>query len=102
MVETTPAVSPKEGVESQELPHDVTDSSSRPSAEMKSEPAGEETRVYLTGIKLFMVITGVTLVCFLVLLDISIIVTVSLCSRLHRASLTFVGYSSDYHPFSLA
>jgi hypothetical protein len=79
MVEATESVPQKEGVDSVIQPQDVTDSSSRPSAEMKPEPAGEEERVYLTGIKLFMVLTGVTLVCFLVLLDISIIVTVSLC-----------------------
>lgn len=81
MVDATQLASGKEGIDSQELPRDVTDSSSRPSAEMKPEPTADEERVYLTGIKLFMVVTGVTLVCFLVLLDISIIVTVRLFLR---------------------
>lgn len=81
MMEATEPVSTTEVMDSQVFPQDVTDSSLRPSADMKPEPAGEEERVYLTGIKLFMVVTGVTLVCFLVLLDISIIVTVSSFSQ---------------------
>lgn len=74
----------KDIMDSQTLPQDVADSLSRPSAEIEShseevkpEPAKDEERQYLTGIKLYMVVTGVTLVCFLVLLDIAIIVTVS-------------------------
>ncbi len=41
-------------------------------------PAGapENTHEYITGVKLFLVMAGVTLVCFLMLLDTSIITTV--------------------------
>lgn len=89
-VEATESASTKEGIDSQVLPQDVTDSSSRPSAEMKPELAGDEERVYLTGIKLFMVVSGVTLVCFLVLLDISIIVTVRSFLQPYPTFLTFL------------
>lgn len=41
------------------------------------ESTKNEEREYITGLKLGMVVVGVTLVCFLVLLDTSIIVTVS-------------------------
>lgn len=41
------------------------------------EPIKGDERVYLTGSKLVIVIGGVVLVCFLVLLDTSIISTVS-------------------------
>jgi multidrug efflux pump subunit AcrB len=41
------------------------------------ESIKSEEREYISGLKLGMVLVGVTLVCFLVLLDTSIIVTVS-------------------------
>lgn len=41
------------------------------------EAVKDDEREYITGYKLGMVVVGVTLVCFLVLLDTSIIVTVS-------------------------
>jgi len=42
-----------------------------------SLPAESSEREYLTGLKLLFVLSGVTLVCFLVMLDTSIISTVS-------------------------
>jgi hypothetical protein len=43
----------------------------------KTQPVKDGEREYITGFKLFMVIASVTLVCFLMMLDTSIIVTVS-------------------------
>jgi MFS family permease len=44
--------------------------------EVKPAAAAEDKHEYITGIKLFLVIAGVTLACFLMLLDTSIITTV--------------------------
>jgi hypothetical protein len=76
----------KQAMSSEVLPKEIhSEASSRTAAvdpdgdlEVKQESPKEEERRYLTGIKLFMVISAVTLVCFLVLLDTSIIVTVGL------------------------
>lgn len=48
-------------------------------ADEVAKPAGaaEEEYEYITGVKLILVMTGVTLVCFIMLLDTSIITTVS-------------------------
>lgn len=61
----------------------ISDSSSTGSVADEAPRIAQETikneeREYITGYKLGMVVVGVTLVCFLVLLDTSIIVTVSL------------------------
>lgn len=76
----------KREISSEVLPKEIDSSSSSHTAaddpdgnpEVVGESPKDEERKYLTGIKLFMVISAVTLVCFLVLLDTSIIVTVSL------------------------
>lgn len=76
---------PKREMSSEVLPKEIDSGSSSHTAaddpdgnlEVVESPKDEE-RKYLTGIKLFMVVSAVTLVCFLVLLDTSIIVTVSL------------------------
>lgn len=46
-------------------------------SQVAPEAVKDDEREYITGYKLGMVVVGVTLVCFLVLLDTSIIVTVS-------------------------
>jgi hypothetical protein len=44
----------------------------------KTDVVAEEEQEYITGIKLYLVVSAVTLVAFLMLLDMSIIATVSL------------------------
>jgi multidrug efflux pump subunit AcrB len=60
------------------------------------ESVKNKEREYITGFKLGMVVVGVTLVAFLVLLDTSIIVTVS-CPKSWLSSLP--GSSDDSRPF---
>jgi hypothetical protein len=50
-----------------------------PEGELKPAHATDDDHEYITGIKLVLVMAGVTLVCFLMLLDTSIITTV--CTR---------------------
>lgn len=74
-------------------------SSSRLSAdetpEIVQESGKDDEQKYLTGLNLFLVTSAVTLVCFLVLLDTSIIVTVCFCPsayNLEIANTSDVGY----------
>ncbi len=53
-------------------------------AEVTAAGAPEDDHEYITGIKLFLVMAGVTLVCFLMLLDTSIITTVCPYSQMTR------------------
>ncbi|KAJ5084609.1 hypothetical protein NUU61_009188 [Penicillium alfredii] len=72
-------------------------------AEVQSEAVKDKEREYITGTKLAMVIVAVTLVCFLVLLDTSIIVTAipSITTQFH--SLQDLGwYGSSYQIASAA
>lgn len=64
---------------SKELRSDTssTGEASEEATKIAQETIKNEEREYITGFKLVMVVVGVTLVCFLVLLDTSIIVTVS-------------------------
>ncbi|KAJ5625559.1 hypothetical protein N7510_001868 [Penicillium lagena] len=63
----------------------------------KTEPAKDGEREYIAGFKLFMVIAAVTLVCFLVMLDTSIIVTAIPKITTHFHSLEDIGwYGSAY------
>lgn len=68
------------------------------------ESTKNEEREYITGFKLGMVVVGVTLVAFLVLLDTSIIVTVSCRERWLSPPgvLTVLGHSPDNDSISFA
>lgn len=87
-VQTSDTIDLKQEVSSQVLPKEIhSDSSSRAAAddldgklEVVQESPKDGERKYISGVKLAMVTTAVTLVCFLVLLDTSIIVTVG-CLR---------------------
>jgi hypothetical protein len=88
----TPRASTSVDEEKQVVDHEVRNSNTavdgvQPNTEMSSDPgksaegmvkptAAEEDHEYITGIKLFLVMVGVTLACFLMLLDTSIITTV--------------------------
>ena len=88
---------------SKELRSDTssTGEASVEATKIAQESVKSEEREYITGFKLGMVVVGVTLVCFLVLLDISIIVTVSCpTSRLAFQTLILLGHSRDHHRFS--
>jgi multidrug efflux pump subunit AcrB len=66
------------------------------------ESVKNEEREYITGFKLGMVVVGVTLVAFLVLLDTSIIVTVS-CPKTELSTLlTLPGHSQDNDSISFS
>jgi len=72
---------------------EVDSDCSRPSTDEKQavvqlSSKGEKERTYLTGLKLFLVCAAVTLVCFLVLLDTAIIVTVCFCCDANNLNLT--------------
>lgn len=87
-----------------------SDSSSRLSTDEKQAAVqlsseGEEERKYLTGLKLFLVCAAVTLVCFLVLLDTAIIVTVCFYCGANNSDLTYpflscLGHSSNHDQIS--
>ncbi|KAJ5678899.1 hypothetical protein N7462_007143 [Penicillium macrosclerotiorum] len=67
------------------------------SMEKVTEATNDEERKYLTGLKLVMVVVAVTLVCFLVLLDTSIIATALPVITTHFHSLEDLGwYGSSY------
>lgn len=77
-------MSPKdEQSKAQEASKELGSDSSSTTTAVEEVPQGgpeavkDDEREYITGYKLGMVVAGVTLVCFLVLLDTSIIVTVS-------------------------
>jgi hypothetical protein len=57
---------------------------------------------YVTGVKLWLATAAVTLVCFLMMLDMSIIVTVSLHNPSHALDLLIhmTGYPSNHHRLS--
>jgi hypothetical protein len=59
---------------------------------------------YITGVKLWLATAAVTLVCFLMMLDMSIIVTVSLHNPLRALDLlmNMTGYPSNHHRLSFA
>ena len=46
-------------------------------AEKQASPAAPDESNWVTGVKLWIIMTGVTLVCFLMMLDMSILSTVS-------------------------
>lgn len=83
-----------EGVE----PSLGTSSDPEKGAEGKVAPQGEseEEYEYITGIKLFLVMAGVTLACFLMLLDTSIITTVCFCDSVIQRLL--FAYHLQGHP----
>lgn len=60
---------------SNELKPDSFSRSSTDEVPKIADASGQEEQKYLTGVKLFLVASAVTLVCFLVLLDTAIIVT---------------------------
>jgi hypothetical protein len=67
--------------------------------EVKPAVAAEDDHEYIQGIKLFLVITGVTLACFLMLLDASIITTVCPCPVMIKCLLFtdhLQGHPSNY------
>ncbi|KAJ5219112.1 uncharacterized protein N7498_001211 [Penicillium cinerascens] len=87
---------PSKEIDSGSSSHTVADDPDG-NLEVVTESPKDEERKYLTGIKLFMVISGVTLVFFLVLLDISIIVTAIPVITTHFHSLEDLGwYGSSY------
>lgn len=63
------------------------------------EDAAETTHEYITGIKLWLVIASITLICFLVMLDMSIVVTVSFDNSLKALDLliNMTGCPSNHH-----
>lgn len=69
-----------------------------------AEATTETEYEYVTGVKLWLATAAVTLVCFLMMLDMSIIVTVSLRHTMHNFGFTdqHKGHSSHYHRFSFA
>jgi hypothetical protein len=64
---------------------------------MAVEPSATEYE-YITGIRLWLVVASVTLVCFLILLDMSIIVTVSPDASISVSNLliNMTGYPSNH------
>lgn len=77
--------------------------------EKKDEPSAlvvPPTPKYLSGYRLFLVMTCVTLVCWLMFLDSSIIVTVSQSCRETLSEIfgadTVIGHSSDYRRIPLS
>ncbi|KAJ5444181.1 uncharacterized protein N7458_008053 [Penicillium daleae] len=84
---------------SKELRSDTssTGEGSEEATKIAQETIKNEEREYITGFKLGMVVVGVTLVCFLVLLDTSIIVTAIPVITTHFHSLEDLGwYGSSY------
>lgn len=67
--------------------HTAADDPDRKFEVVQQSPKNDD-RKYLNGIKLTMVVTAVTLVCFLVLLDTSIIVTVGFLRLMPHTLLT--------------
>jgi hypothetical protein len=65
---------------------------------VSDNPAPEE---WISGIPLFMVISGVTLVVFLMLLDTSIVATVRLPAGFYTPRLIIPGCPKNYQPLSL-
>jgi hypothetical protein len=84
--EMTSQVSPAEN-HSDSSSHTAADDPDRKLEVVQQSPKNDD-RKYLTGIKLTMVVTAVTLVCFLVLLDTSIIVTVGVSCLVPYTLLT--------------
>jgi hypothetical protein len=82
-------------------PEKVSDDSTKPAEPAEATDAEFQ---YVTGVKLWLATAAVTLVCFLMMLDISIIVTVRYDYLLNAlSSLIYVeGYSSYHHRFSFA
>jgi hypothetical protein len=64
---------------------------------IKSTEAPKDEYQYVTGFKFTIVMIAITLICFLVILDISIVVTVS--HRSPRPSANKKGHSADYYCF---
>jgi hypothetical protein len=70
----------------------------------KTAEAAEPEHEYISGVQLWLVMSSVTLVVFLMLLDISIIVTVSLTIpnyKLEKLLTTATGYTSNYQRLPL-
>ena len=64
----------------------------------KPVEATETEYEYITGIKLWLVIASITLICFLMMLDMSIVVTVSFYNSIKGFKLTnMTGYPSNHH-----
>lgn len=81
--------------------HDISESSdpenpSDGSTEVVEAPETEYE--YITGIQLWLVVASITLVCFLMLLDMSIIVTVSFDASISASNLliNMTGYPSNH------
>lgn len=70
----------------------------------KTAEAAEPEHEYISGVQLWLVMSSVTLVVFLMLLDISIIVTVSVTIpnyKLEKLLTTATGYTSNYQRLPL-
>lgn len=84
---------------------DISDSSDTerlPDSNIKVAEAAEPTETeyeYVTGVKLWLATAAVTLVCFLMMLDMSIIVTVSLHNHCYALDLLIkmTGYPSNHN-----
>jgi hypothetical protein len=82
-------------------PEKVSDGSTKAAAPAEATDAEFQ---YVTGVKLWLATAAVTLVFFLMMLDVSIIVTVSYDNLLTAAGslINVEGYSSYYHRLSFA
>jgi len=86
---------------------DWSDAEQLPDSNTKAAEAAEPTETeyeYVTGVKLWLATAAVTLVCFLLMLDMSIIVTVSLHNDFHALGLLIkmTGYPSNYNQLSFS
>lgn len=82
-------------------------SNAYPDESVETIKTADEGDEYVTGFKLAIVMLSVTLVAFLMLLDTTIIVTVSQLSMFNSTDFRLLlmiglGYSSDHHRFSLS
>lgn len=73
----------KSDVDSEPNAPELSDLEKPSDGSTKVEEAAKPEYEYITGVKLFLTIASITLVCFLMLLDMSIIVTVSFGNSLH-------------------